>query len=77
MDKIVLLKAFGTREEAAIANSLLDSAGIKVIVKSDDAAGFYPQMDLSIGVKLFVDESNFEEAEDILKTFPEDESKDA
>ncbi|PIP13659.1 MAG: hypothetical protein COX48_03595 [bacterium (Candidatus Stahlbacteria) CG23_combo_of_CG06-09_8_20_14_all_34_7] len=73
MAGIVLLKTFNTREEAEIVRSLLESHKIKVILKTDDAAGFYPQMDLSEGVKIFIDESNQKEANEILEIFNESE----
>ncbi|MDD3803399.1 MAG: DUF2007 domain-containing protein [bacterium] len=73
--KIALLKKFSTREEAEIAKGLLESNNIRVILKSDDASGFYPQMDLSMGVKLFVDESDLEEAKELLTSSVENQDE--
>jgi hypothetical protein len=71
MEEIVLLKIFSTSEEAEIMKALLESHEISVIIKADDAAGFYPQMDISRGVKMFVDKQNLQEAQELLEPFNE------
>ncbi|MGE3063499.1 MAG: DUF2007 domain-containing protein [bacterium] len=74
-DKILLLKRTATREEAEIAKALLEANGIRVILKSDDASGFYPQMDFSQGVRIFVDESDLDSAQELLSTITDNQDE--
>ena len=63
-----ILQVYQDRTEAEIVKALLESSGIKVILSTDDAGGFYPSMDALRGVKLIVDETDYEEALSILHT---------
>jgi len=63
-----VLEVYQDKTEAEIVKALLESSGIKVILAADDAGGFYPSMDALRGVKLIVDETDYEEALSILNS---------
>jgi len=67
------LRSFSGREEAELLKALLESGGISVIVKTDDAGGFYPQMDVCGGIKLFVADEDYEDAMELLNSVDEGE----
>jgi hypothetical protein len=56
---------YRTRQDAAIAQGALTSAGIESFVASDDAGGAYP-FGFAPGARLLVDEADAENAAEIL-----------
>ncbi|MCL6087832.1 MAG: DUF2007 domain-containing protein [Actinobacteria bacterium] len=62
-----LLKIFNTRIDAELAKSFLESNGIKSMIVADDAGEMYPAASIYWGVKLFVNDSDFEVAENLIK----------
>jgi hypothetical protein len=73
MSRQVSLKTFLTRAEAEIVQGLLASAGINSWLAADDAGGAYP-FQLSDGVHLMVDDSDYEAASRLLAESPENGS---
>jgi hypothetical protein len=65
-EKIILLKTFGSRIEAELAKSFLESNGIKSIISADDAGEMYPAASIYWGVKLMVNENDFDTAISLL-----------
>jgi len=74
-EKIKLLKTFNSRIDAELAKSFLESNGIKSMVSADDAGEMYPAASVYWGVKLFVNEKNFEIASNLINNFGEDKSE--
>ena len=74
-EKIKLLKTFNSRIDAELAKSFLESNGIKSMVSADDAGEMYPAASVYWGVKLFVNENNFEIADNLINDFGEDKSE--
>ena len=54
---------------AIIIRNLLRDAGIDAEVRTDDANGLLPSLDLSEGVDVLVDEGKAEEAEAVLEQY--------
>ena len=65
-EKWVTLKTYGSRPEAEVAKSLLNSNGIPAQIRSDDLAGLRPQLSLTSGVELKVTTAKFSAAKKIL-----------
>jgi hypothetical protein len=74
-EKIILLKTFGSRIDAELAKSFLESNGIKTMISADDAGEMYPAASVYWGVKLFVNEKDFEIAGNLLNNSGEFESE--
>ncbi|MHB1274836.1 MAG: putative signal transducing protein [Candidatus Humimicrobiaceae bacterium] len=70
-EKIKLLKTFSNRIDAELAKSFLESNGIKSMVSADDVGEMYPAASVYWGVKLFVNENNFEIANSLLNNSEE------
>ena len=68
MSDFVLAKIFDSRLEADIFKSYLESEGIEVIIKADDAGGMLPPLASLNGVSLFVPKEDLSRANDILKS---------
>lgn len=66
MNNLVTVKVCGSRIEATIAKSVLDSAGIRSIIAADDAGGYYPPTILS-KIELKVNEKDEDKAKKLLK----------
>lgn len=60
--------------QAVIISNLLRGAGIEAEVRTDDANGLLPSLDLTEGVDVMVDESEAEEAGTILEQFKRGET---
>jgi hypothetical protein len=65
-DNVKLLKTFNSRIEAELAKSFLESSGIKSMILADDAGEMYPAASVYWGVKLFVNEKDFEIADKLI-----------
>lgn len=68
---MIAIGTYATRDEAEIVEGLLASAGIAASIRADDAGGAYPFV-LSGGAQVLVDESDAEEAAQLLAA-PADE----
>jgi Putative prokaryotic signal transducing protein len=65
---LVVIRAFGTEAEAAMAKSALEAAGIDVMIQADSAGGMRPHLAWSSGgYKLLVREEDAEEAREVLE----------
>lgn len=62
------IKIFSSSAEAEAAIALLNSFGIDANVAKDDCGGMRPDLQLSQGVMLLVNEENVEEANEILNS---------
>jgi len=69
-DSLKLIKTFNSRIEAELLKSFLDSNGIKSIIISDDAGEMYPSAQVYWGVKLFVNERDYELALNLIDSKP-------
>ena len=54
---------------ANIIRTMLEGAGIPASLRSDDAGGLLPMLDVAEGVDVLVDEGKAAEAEEILQQF--------
>lgn len=68
MQKLKTLKIFNSRIDAEVAKSMLESYDIKAWIFSDDAGGMYPAAMSTAGVRLMINENDFETALDILES---------
>jgi len=76
MAGLICIKTFLNRYEADLAKGLLESAGIEAAVSADDAGGMQPQLNLSVGVRLLVDEADADAALKILEDVEGESSED-
>lgn len=67
MNKLVNIKKYSYNAEAVMAKELLENNGIKAIVSGTYTAG--PQLEISMGIKLEVDEKDKEKAIEILGAY--------
>ena len=65
-DEIVMVKSYPSVSEAQLYKGVLESEGIASQIFSDDAAGWYPQMQNITGVRLMVHRSDLERARELL-----------
>jgi len=63
-----LLRKFNSVIEAQLAQSYLESFGIASYLLTDDAGGFHPHLQQSLGVRLMVSGEDAEEAIRLLET---------
>jgi|WetSurMetagenome_2_1015567.scaffolds.fasta_scaffold167476_2 hypothetical protein len=63
----VIVKVFMNEVEAQLAKEQLESEGIKCFIMSDNYGGMMPSLNLTGGVKLIVNEYNYEKAVEVLK----------
>jgi len=73
-ETLKLLKTYGNRIEAELAKSFLESNGIKSMLTADDAGEMYPAASVYWGVKLFVNENNFEIANKLIDSIGKTEA---
>jgi len=73
-DKSVMIAEYYSEIEAEMARSRLESVGIQSWILKDDAGGMQPQLQMSQGVRLFVNQGDVDEALGILDW--EDELED-
>jgi len=62
----VMIAEYTSELEAEMAKSQLEAEGIDSWILKDDAGGMQPQLQMTVGVRLFVDEKDVEEALGIL-----------
>lgn len=62
----VMIAEYSSELDAEMARSQLEAAEIEAWILKDDAGGMQPQLQMSQGVRLFVDEKDVEEALGIL-----------
>ena len=67
-DQVVLLKTFNNEIEAAMAQQVLQEAGMTAFVSKDDAGGMEPQLQQTNGVRLVVNRVDERRANKLLKT---------
>jgi len=65
---LVVVRTFGDRIEAELAQSALEAAGIESMVRTDDMGGLRPHMALTNGVGLLVRSEDAQQADQILGT---------
>ncbi|MCB2199978.1 DUF2007 domain-containing protein [bacterium] len=73
----VMIAEYSSVLDAELARSRLEASGIESWVMKDDAGGMQPQLQITQGVKLFVDEKDIDEALKVLDwedVFEDDES---
>jgi len=66
-DQVVVLKTFNNEIEAAMAQQVLQEAGMTAFVSKDDAGGMEPQLQLTNGVRLVVNRIDARRAHKLLK----------
>jgi hypothetical protein len=75
--KTIVLKVFTNEFEAELAKGILEEEEIKAYISSDDSGGMRPHLQLTLGIRLLVLESDFERAKEILDAYstftPDDE----
>ncbi|MBI3193485.1 MAG: DUF2007 domain-containing protein [Ignavibacteriae bacterium] len=64
---LVPVETYSSQMDAQLAHATLSAAGIESLISSDDAGGMLQYMDYVKGIKLFVDETNVEEAKTLLE----------
>ncbi len=64
---LVVVRSFGDRFEAELAQSALEAAGIESVVRSDDAGGMRPAMTFANGAELVVRTEDAERADEVLR----------
>jgi len=67
-DQVVVLKTFNNEIEAAMAQQVLQEAGMTAFVSKDDAGGMEPQLQQTNGVRLVVSHVDASRAHKLLKT---------
>ena len=67
-DEVVVLKTFNNEIEAAMAQQVLQEAGMQAFVFKDDAGGMEPQLQQTNGVRLIVCSVDARRAHKLLKT---------
>jgi hypothetical protein len=67
--ELVIVRTFGNRIDAEVAQSALEAADIESLIQADDAAGEVPGLWLD-GVKLLVRAEDAAQAEEILSQSP-------
>lgn len=66
-DEMVIVKVFGSETEAEIAKGRLESEGITALITKGDVGGMYPSLQQTEGVKLLVNQTDADEARNILE----------
>ena len=67
-DQVVVLKTFNNEIEAAMAQQVLQEAGMTAFVSKDDAGGMEPQLQRTNGVRLVVNSVDARLAHKLIKT---------
>jgi Putative prokaryotic signal transducing protein len=67
--QFVLLHKLGSPAEAEMVNELLQKNGVRSVVKSGGADAFSPLLSSTAGATVFVDERDFDKAQEIYTAF--------
>ena len=62
MSELTCIETYGSRDEAELARSFLESNGIDAIVFADDCGGARPHLQISEGVRLMIKQEDKEMA---------------
>jgi hypothetical protein len=65
-EEVMVLKIFNNEIDAAIAQQIIQEAGLRAFVFKDDVAGMEPQLQRTLGVRLLVNRADAESAHQIL-----------
>ncbi len=66
MSEMMLLKTLSSEFEMEIVKQKLDELGIETFAQSNDMDNLLPAMDYATGVRLYVNEEDFETAHQII-----------
>jgi hypothetical protein len=69
MNKFEIIADFNNHAEADLAKGLLESHGIKCIMRSDDCGGIAGGQTFIRGVQILVSRDKFEKAKEILELY--------
>ena len=67
MARIVILKIYSSVELAELAHQFLEQNGIQTTLQVDNIGGMNPALNVSLGVKLLIDENDLEKAQELLQ----------
>jgi len=67
-DEVIVLRTFNNEIEAAMAQQVLQEAGMTAFVSKDDAGGMEPHLQRTNGVRLVVNLVDERRAHKLLKT---------
>ncbi|MDX6614757.1 MAG: hypothetical protein QOD75_3943 [Blastocatellia bacterium] len=67
-DEPVVLKVFNSEIDAAMAQEVLQQAGLNSFVFKDDGGGMEPHLQRTNGVRLLVTRADAEQAQQVLST---------
>ena len=67
-EEIVAIKIFSDELEATMAQQALREAGVKSFIFKDDAGGMEPHLQRTIGVRLVVNQTDADRADEILRS---------
>jgi hypothetical protein len=65
-DRAIVLKTFANEVDAEIAKDHLQAHGIEAFVSKDDAGGMRPHLQITMGVRILVLQSDADRASEIL-----------
>jgi hypothetical protein len=72
--EMIRIKTFLSEPDARIASAYLESQGITTLIKKDDAEGNYPSLQVSNGVRLFVNAADEQAALALLNEIESDQA---
>ncbi len=72
MDELVLLTRMNSEPEAQIIKQKLAEAGIECLMQSGDMDGVLPVIDFTMGVGIYVNADDFDEAEALIGSDEDD-----
>ena len=67
-DETVVIKTFSNETDAAMAQQMLTESGVRAFIFKDDAGGMEPQLQLTGGVRLVVNQADVKRAREILQS---------
>lgn len=76
LDKAIVIKTFSNEMFARMASLHLGALGIESIVQKDDCGGAYPQLQMSVGVRLLIAPEDKEQVETILNEMEVEQSSE-
>lgn len=71
-DDFIVIRVFNNEIESAMAQQMLEGAGIKSFAFKDDVGGMEPQLQLAGGVRLIVNVADVQRAEEVLASVSEE-----